>query len=373
MRTNEPSTAENPANMGIAARLAHPGEVQTVLGPIDPRDLGITLTHEHLVCDVSGLMIPPEETTRRAKFHEPLSMGLLGYIRYSGLPNLDNAGLRDVNTSIEEASLFKQAGGGTIVDVTNIGLGRDPRALVTIARATGLNIVMGSSYYVDAAHPKDMSSRAEDDIVKEIVHDVTVGVGATGIKSGIIGEVGCSQPITENERKVLRASARAQRITGAPISIHPGRYERAPLDIVEILQSAGADISRTIMSHLDRTVFEHSTLKELAETGCILEYDLFGQEHSFYRPAPHLDMPNDAQRLKWLSWLIESGYGDQIVVSHDIDAKYLLLRYGGSGYAHIVNNIVPRMRIKGFEENQIYKILMDTPRRVMTFVDSIPN
>src|SRR5438552_18662441 len=126
MRTNELPTAENPANVGIAARLARPGEVQTVLGPIDPRDLGITLTHEHLVCDVSGLMIPPEETTRRAKFHEPLSMGLLGYIRYTGLPNLDNAGLRDIDTSIEEASLFKQAGGGTIVDVTNIGLGRDP-------------------------------------------------------------------------------------------------------------------------------------------------------------------------------------------------------------------------------------------------------
>src|SRR5213075_556914 len=149
-------------------------------------------------------MIKPEETTRRAKFHEPLSIGLLGYIRYTGLPNLDNAGLRDMTTSIEEASLFKQAGGGTIVDVTNIGLGRDPRALVTVARATGLNIVMGCSYYVDAAHPKDMSARTEDDVVKEIVHDVTVGVGATGIKSGIIGEVGCSMPITPNEKKVLR-------------------------------------------------------------------------------------------------------------------------------------------------------------------------
>jgi phosphotriesterase-related protein len=362
------AVAEDIAGEGIAAPLARPGEVQTVLGPIKPGAMGITLTHEHLLCDVSKLMIEPEETSRRAKFHEPLSIGLLGYIRYTGLPNLDNAGLRDMNASIEEVSLFKQAGGGTIVDVTNIGLGRDPRALVTIAQATGLNIVMGCSYYVDAAHPKDMSSRSEDDLVKEIVHDVTVGVAATGIKAGIIGEVGCSMPITENEKKVLRASARAQRLTGAPISIHPGRYERAPLDIVEILRSAGADISRTIMSHLDRTIFEHSTLKELAKTGCILEYDLFGQEHSFYRPAPHLDMPNDAQRIKWLSWLIENGYGNQVVISHDIDAKYLLLRYGGSGYAHIVNNIVPRMRVKGFDERDIHRILVSTPQRVMTFV-----
>jgi len=359
--------------MSLAPRLARPGEAQTVLGPVSPDALGITLTHEHLVVDVSGLMIEPEETTRRAMFHEPLSIGLLGHIRYTGLPNLDNAGLRDVNTSIEEASLFKKAGGGTIVDVTNIGLGRDPRALVTIARATGLNIVMGCSYYVDAAHPNDMPARTEDDLVKEIVRDVTVGVGATGIKAGIIGEVGCSMPITDNEKKVLRASGRAQRITGAPLTIHPGRYERAPMDIVEVLQEVGTDLSRTIMCHLDRTVFERSTLKELAATGCILEYDLFGQEHSFYRPAPHLDMPNDAIRIKWLAWLIENGFGSQIVISHDIDAKYLLLRFGGSGYAHIVNNIVPRMRTKGFDEKDIYRIMIDTPRRLLTFVEPSTN
>jgi len=355
------------SSMSVTPRVAVAGEVQTVLGPIKPEGLGITLTHEHLVCNMAIMMTPPEETTRRAKFYEPLSMGLLGYIRYTGLANLDNGRLWDVQTSIEEAAIFKQAGGGTIVDVTSIGLGRDTRALATIARATGLNIVMGCSYYVDVAHPQDMTSRTEDDLVEEIVRDIMEGVGATGIKAGIIGEVGCSMPITDNERKVLRASGRAQRLTGAPLSIHPGRYERAPMEIAEILRSVNTDLSRTIMCHLDRTIFEKPMLKELAETGCLLEYDLFGQEHSYYRAAPHIDMPNDAQRLKWLSWLIEQGYKNQILISHDIDTKYLLLRYGGSGYGHIVNNIVPRMRSKGFKEEDIYTILVDTPRQLMTF------
>jgi phosphotriesterase-related protein len=368
------STAPEARNgPSVTSSKARAGEVQTVLGPIGPEDLGVTLTHEHLACDASALMVPPEEATRRAMFNEPLSIGLLGYIRYTGLPNLDNARLNNIETSIEEASLFKRAGGGTIVDVTSIGLGRDPLALATIARSTGLNIVMGASYYVDAAHPKDMAARSEDDLVQEIVHDVVDGVGATGIKAGIIGEVGCSNPITDNERKVLRASGRAQKLTGAPLSIHPGRYERAPLEIVEILHSVGTDLSRTIMCHLDRTVYERATMKELAATGCILEYDLFGQEHSFYRPAPHLDMPNDAQRLKWLSWLIENGYGQQIVISHDIDAKYLLLRYGGSGYGHIVNNIVPRMRQRGFAEKDIHMILIGNPQRLMMLTHPLAN
>jgi phosphotriesterase-related protein len=356
-------------SLGLISRAAEPGEVQTVLGPIRPEELGVTLTHEHLACDASALMIPPEEATRRAKFNEPLSIGLLGLIRYTGLPNLDNARLQDVQTSIEEASLFKQAGGGTIVDVTSIGLGRDPLALASIARASRLNVVMGCSYYVDAAHPKTMSARSEEDIAEEIIREIREGVGTTGIKAGIIGEVGCSMPVTDNERKVLRASARAQRVTGVPISIHPGRYEGAPIEIANVLDAAGADLSRTIMCHLDRTIFDKAAMKELAATGCILEYDLFGQEHSYYRPAPNIEMPNDAQRLNWLAWLIENGLGQQITVSQDIDAKYLLLRYGGSGYAHIVSNIVPRMRRKGFSEQDIYAIMVGTPRRVMTMVD----
>ena len=85
-----------------------------------------------------------------------------------------------------------------------------------------------------------------------------------------------------------------------------------------ILLEAGADPKRVIVGHLDRTIFDKKLLKNLAETGCFLEYDVFGQETSLYPAAPHIDMPNDAQRLNMLAWLISEGHGGQLLVSHDI-------------------------------------------------------
>ena len=136
----------------------------------------------------------------------------------------------------------------------------------------------------------------------------------TGIRSGVIGEVGCSWPLTDNERKVLRASGRAQVLTGAPLLIHPGRDEVAPLEIIEVLTEAGADLGRTIMGHLDRTVFQRDTLKQIAESGCYLEWDLFGREQSYYSANPKIDMPSDAKRMDDIAWISSEGHGRRVVV-----------------------------------------------------------
>jgi phosphotriesterase-related protein len=343
------------------------GTVQTVLGPIPAERLGVTTTHEHLLVDLSGLQRPPVEASRRAKFHAPVTMELLGSINYGGQTNLDNSRLVDVDTAIAETLLFKRAGGDTIVEATSIGIGRDPDGLRQIARATGLNIVMGAGYYVGAAHPPDMDARAEGAIVDEIVRDLLDGVGHTGVRAGVIGEVGCSWPLLPNERKVLRAAGRAQRRTGAPLLIHPGRNEAAPFEIVAVLREVDADLSRTIVGHLERTIFERSELRKLAETGCVLEFDLFGREHSYYKHVPQIDMINDGQRLKLLAWLIAEGLAGQIVLAQDTAAKTHLVRYGGCGYGHILQNIVPRMRARGFREADIQAMLVETPRRVLPF------
>lgn len=133
--------------------------------------------------------------------------------------------LLDEGTAIEEANLYVRVGGKTIVDATSMGIGRDPLGLARIARATGLNIIMGSSYYVAKVHPSGMDEKSVEELAEEIIRDVTEGVGDTGIKAGIIGEVGCTWPWTDNERKVVHASALAQQHTGAPLLIHPGRDE----------------------------------------------------------------------------------------------------------------------------------------------------
>jgi phosphotriesterase-related protein len=342
------------------------GQVQTVLGPVSPEHLGPTMTHEHLLIDFTCMFKPPPEASELARAYEPIAIHNLGWVRYNYLSSRDNLLLLDEDTAIAEALLYKRAGGGAIVDATTYGIGRDPRALARIARATGLNIIMGAGFYVDAVHPKGMDALSDADLARQIAGEITTGVGNTGVKAGIIGEIGCTWPLTQNERKVLRAAARAQRETGAPILVHPGRNEAAPLEILEVLAEAGADIGRTIMGHLDRTVADFGALLEVARSGCYLEYDLFGQESSYY-PLSDFDMLSDAQRLGYLKRLVAEGYGDRLLVAHDICTKHRLVRYGGHGFSHILDNIVPRMQRKGFSEEDIHAITVTNPARILAF------
>ena len=343
------------------------GKVQTVLGPISPDQLGVTLTHEHLLVDLSVVYSQPRTAVAKDFYHQKVSPETVGQIRHYGSPNADDARLFDVPTAIDEVMLYKQYGGVSILEATSVGLARDPLGLVRISQATGVNIIMGASYYVAPAHPPDMDSRSEDEIVEEVVRDVTVGAEGTDTRSGVIGEVGCSWPLTDNERKVLRASARAQRLTGAAVLIHPGRDETSPMEVLEILAEAGADLSRTIMGHLDRTVFLRGTLKSIADTGCYMEWDLFGNESSYYPLNPNIDMPSDAKRMDDIAWIASQGYGRKIVVAHDICHKNRLASYGGHGYYYILGNVVPRMRRRGFSKEAIDDILVNNPRDALTF------
>lgn len=344
-------------------------QVQTVLGPIAPEQLGVTLTHEHLLIDLAFARPAPEEALARELYDAPLSMATLPQVRGQGMASRDDLQLLDVETAIFEAKLYRQHGGASLVDATSIGIARDPAALARISRETGLHIIMGSSYYVAPSHPADMDSRSEDAIAEQIVRDITVGVDDTGVRSGIIGEVGCSWPLTDNERKVLRASATAQSITGAPILIHPGRDETSPMEIIGILGESGADLSRTIMGHLDRTVFDRGVVREIADTGVYLEWDLFGSEASYYPFNPIVDMPNDAMRIDTIAWVASEGFGDRVLVAHDVCKKQQLSSYGGHGYSYIPAHIVPRMRARGFTNDLIDAILVDNPATVLTFAE----
>ena len=359
--------------------LVEKGLIQTVTGLIKPDELGITLTHEHLLFDSSykETKLPigytsqiPTEASLRDLYYKPVSFETLGWIRHHGIHNIDNGKLLDINTAIEEVDLFKQYGGGTLVDVTSIGIARDPIGLARISRHTGVNIVMGASFYVDEAHPVNMDEISEDEIFEKIVEDITEGVDGTGIKSGIIGEVGCSWPLTDNELKVLRASGRAQLATGAPLLIHPGRHETSPFEIIDILKEVGTDLTRTVMGHVDRTISKREDFERLAETGCYVEWDLFGTEQSYYIANPNgIDMPNDATRMDQIGWLLEGGYEDKIVIAHDICSKQRLIKYGGHGYFYIISHIVPRMRSRGFSDDTIDKILIDNPKSILAFTN----
>ena len=342
------------------------GLVQTVLGPVQPSELGATSTHEHLYIDFSFMYRPARDTPSPELADAPIALENLGWIRRNYYSNRSNLQLMDVDTTIGEVKKYREVGGGAIVDATTAGIGRKPDALARISRKTGVHIVMGAGFYVEAVQPEDMDERSVDDLAREIVGDIVEGVEGSGIRAGIIGEVGCTWPLAPNERKSLLAAAIAQRETGAAILIHPGRHPDAPPEILEVLASGGGDLSRVIMGHLDRTLFEFNAVQSLAESGCYLEWDLFGNEGSYY-PLAEIDMPSDAQRLDFIMRATVAGYSDRIVIGHDIAHKHRLVRYGGHGYGHILENIVPKMRRKGFSEDVIQAITVDNPARILAF------
>lgn len=358
------------------------GKVQTVLGLIEPDAMGITLPHEHLFIDMAWFFVEPGDDEKELA-HQSITLDNLSWVRSHRMSNLYNLQPFEEEEAIEETLLFKKAGGCTIVEQTPINMGRAPTKLVNISRVTGLNVIMGTGYYretepcwnadsgwvmkkLNSYQKANIDSMDEAEITEKFVQDIITG--DKGVRAGFIGEIGCSWPLTENERKVLRAAASAQRQTGALITVHPGFHDDSPLEIVEVLADAGADIAHTVMSHMCISVDTHLTRCQLAKTGCYLEWDLFGWDDVYPQRATFVDIPSDQGRIRQIIELIAEGYLNQILVSHDICARIRLTTFGGSGYAHILHNIVPIMQQKDMTEEQIQTILVENPRRAFTFV-----
>ncbi len=320
------------------------GKVLTVAGAMDPSALGQTLSHEHIFIDFSAPppMFPPVTGVRVLKALQPGGRG----------------GLTDFDESLAEIEEFKKIGGGTIVDVTNFGLTRDPEALLRVSKASGLNVVMGAGWYQKALHPPDMTERTVEELTAIVVGDVTVGAQGTSIRSGIIGEVGVNgKPLEANELKSVRASARAARLTGAPIMLHSFATNDEMMTVLDIIASEGVELSHVVMGHTGGKDMEY--LKRLFQRGAFVEWDYMGQ-------AP-LPPAADAQRIESIAAAINAGYADQILLAHDVCTKAQLKRNGGGGYTYISNVILPGLRAKGISEETLRRIMVDNPRRMLTF------
>jgi phosphotriesterase-related protein len=345
------------------------GKAQTVLGPVAGAELGITLAHEHILFDGSALYSEPSASSDKARAFKPVDWDVLSWLRYHPFENLDNLRLLDEEMMTREVLYFKAAGGQTIVDQGNNGLGRDVQALARVSRLTGLNIIMGSGYYTANSLNHAVYAKSVDEMADEIVKDITEGVGATGIKAGLIGEIGTSWPIHEFEKKSLLAAVKAQRATGAPMNVHPGRHPLGPITAARILVDAGADMSRVAFSHIDGRIRTREGRIELANLGCYLEYDLFGYEGHFpvFSGSDPIDLPNDTTRVYEIRDLADAGFINRILISHDIVCKTKLVHYGGWGYAHISNYVVPMMLMRGISREVIDTIMVENPRRFCCF------
>jgi len=306
--------------------------VQTVLGPIDPADLGFTLPHEH---------------TQIALWH------IEGRWDYWQLT-------RDEPVILAELARYRDAGGSGLVDVTLPGVGRDPVWLRGLAEASGLHIVMGCGWYRTAYYPPEarIELRSVDDLADELVREFTDGVGETGVRPGIIGEIGTDKPwVSPSEERVHRAAARASRRTGLAITTH-GVLSDVGLAQLRILEEEGADPGRVVIGHADSYPVLEYQLAIIAR-GANVEFDFIGMPWPRERHA-------ESRTVELICELLARGHTDRILLSQDVCNDDQLARNGGNGYTYLTETFLPRLREAGVSATEIDTMTVTNPRRLLT-------
>jgi phosphotriesterase-related protein len=306
--------------------------VQTVLGPIDPASLGFTLPHEH---------------TQIALWH------IQGRSDYWQLT-------RDQPVILEELARFRDAGGSGLVDLTLPGVGRDPVWLRTLAEASGLHVVMGTGWYRTSHYPAEagIERRTAEELADVLVAEITDGVGDTGVRPGIVGEIGTDKPwVTPAEERVHRAAARAARRTGLAVTTH-GVMSDVGLTQLRILEEEGLDPGRVVIGHADSYhVLDHYLA--IIERGANLEFDFIGM------PWP-TERHNEQRTIELICDLLARGHADRILLSQDVCHDNQLKRYKGNGYVYLAESFLPRLREAGVSEDEIATITVANPRRLLT-------
>lgn len=366
------------------------GSIVTVDGPINPDQLGVTLMHEHLFADwMLDKYVPPDSAFERQVAEEPLTLENQWYVRRQPFDHRENLRLGSVEDAVEEVTHFLRAGGDAIVDVTPKNVAGDPEQVRGVARETGVKVIHGTAFYTHSSHPERLENMSVEEVTAEFVEDVQHGIDGTEIRAGIIGEIGVSDTSSREEpgidgeihaaeERVLRAGARAAVRTGAPVSVHPPFQRTAEwptsrrcLELLDILEEEGLEPERVVFCHRDQSKWLESDLKyqkQLADRGAYVEFDLFGHPE-VARPTQNDAQPSDMDRVAWLMELIEEGYANRLLLSHDVFIKSVLRKYGGEGYVHILKNILPVLSKFGVEETTLQTLMIENPRRVLTFAE----
>jgi predicted metal-dependent phosphotriesterase family hydrolase len=302
--------------------------VMTVRGPIAPSALGVTLSHDHVLLD-----------------------GWSIFRSYSAI-------MDDQELAADELRRYRAAGGTSLCDPTNIGLGRDPVALRRISEASGVNIVMGAGWYREITYPADLDRRSTDDLADQLVRELDVGVDGTAIRAGFIGEIGTERgSISPLEERVFRAAARAHRRTGCPVMTHTTHFGELALEQLALLAEAGVRADRVIVSHMgDRR--EQRPLLAVAATGAWLSIDNLGFVVNY---AP-LDVRADNVARLWAE-----GYGSRVLLGNDTCETGQLVANGGPGYANVLERVRPLLAARGITDEQFHAMTVENPARAYAY------
>ncbi|NLF26807.1 MAG: hypothetical protein GX592_02835 [Clostridiales bacterium] len=343
--------------------------VMTVLGRVPPSELGVVTPHEHIFIDMSVFFVEPEEVSKRTMAHGPVTIETLGVLRRNPFAVLDNLRMTDKKTQIRELNHFRFAGGRTVVDATNHGLGRDPELLREVSHRTGLHVVAGSGYYVEGAQAPEIRALSVEKMEEDIVRDLEVGIGHTGIRAGVIGEIGVSHIMYPFERKSLTAACRAQRKTGAPLLVHINPWSTQGYQAMELIEEHKVDPQKVVVCHSDVENRE-DYIFDILDRGAYIEFDNFGKEMATdlwdVRPGSGR-FATDWERVHLLKKIIDRGYEKQLLFSCDVCLKSLLRAYGGWGYDHVIAHILPMLREVGVREETIEEIMVHNPARWLDY------
>ncbi|MGI5518041.1 phosphotriesterase family protein [Streptomyces sp. CA-106131] len=320
---------EKPTNQPEQVMSSMSEHVMTVQGPISPEELGFTLMHEHLLTSF---------------WHATHRFDL------AGMPE-------DERYIVEELGRLTATGCRTLVDVTPVGINRDPARLRDLARRTGIQVVMGCGWYRDSYYPAaaEIDRRPVDSLADELVAEIEHGVQGTGVRPGIIGEIGTEKGwMSPTEERVHRAAGRAAARTGLPIMTHSFASDIG-LWQLQVLREEGADPSRVIIGHAD-TYRVRSYHHTLLEAGATLEFDTF----MWYRPALFEDA------LDLVCEYVHDGFAHQVLVSMDTCKSEHLSKFGGPGLSGVHDKVVPGLRARGLSEADLATIFVENPRRMLT-------
>lgn len=312
--------------------------IRTVLGDIEPADLGPTYAHEHLVIDGG----------------RPVEL----------YPDFL---LADVDKAVAELEPARGLGLAAVVDAMPASAGRNVRKLAEISRRSGVHVIAPTGlhlakYYADDGWTEretaaQLADRFADDITEGIdAHDyVGASIERTEHRAGVMKIAG-SEALTDRERRVYEAAALAHRRTGAPILTHCTEGVGA-LEQLQLLADDGVDLRHVTLSHADKVV-DRGYHREILGTGAFVEYD-----QGFRWKA---GVENGT--LTILAWMLEDGYGDQLMLGMDAARQGYWTTYGGSpGWTFLLGDFSSSMRAHGIDEEAMRRIFVANPARAYAF------
>lgn len=307
--------------------------VETVLGPVDAGQLGVVLSHEHVLVAMGA-----ENYYYPWRFDWPATRA----------------------RAIEEVTEAKRDGVDTIIDLTTPDLGRDVEYVRSVAEASGMNIVVATGIWRDV--PRSFWERDHDRIADIFVREIEVGIGDTGIKAGAIKVANDLGGVSPEGERVLRGAARACKRTGCPISTHHWAPEEVGRRQVEVFQEEGAPMDRICIGHsADSTDVDY--LEDLLEAGVYLSMDRYpGRE----------GRPDWEQRNATVKALIDRGWAGKLMLGHDYAPAPVIVgaepspRSAPTTYTFLNRVAIPALIQLGVSEDDIDLMTREVPRRFLT-------